>query len=59
MQRPGIMAPPSLYDEPPRPGLMAAGPAGGQRPEISLSTFLWSIAALLATVELATQLALT
>jgi hypothetical protein len=56
MQRPGIMAPPSLYDEPPRPGLMHPGPAAPPFP-VSLPTLLWSIAAVIAAVELGTQLA--
>lgn len=59
MQRPGIMAPPSLYDEPARLALMRPGPAAGHRPEFSLSALLWSAAAVLATVELTAQLALT
>ena len=46
------MAPPSLYDEQPRPGLMHPGPAAPPFP-VSLSTLLWSVAAVLAAVELA------
>jgi hypothetical protein len=48
------MAPPKLYEEPARPGLMRpSSPA--RHPEISLRTFLWTIAALLAVVELFAQ----
>lgn len=57
MNRPGIMAPPSLYDEPARPGLMRP-PAGAPLPRFSMSALLWSVAAVLAAVELATQLTL-
>ena len=57
MYRPGVMAPPSLYDHPPQRGLMSPGP-GAPRPEISLSAALWSIAAVLAAVELLVELAL-
>jgi hypothetical protein len=54
MKRPGVMAPPKLYEEPARPGLMRpSSPA--RHPEISLRTFLWTIAALLAVVELFAQ----
>ena len=57
MHRPGVMAPPSLYDEPPQRGLLSPGPAA-PRPEISLSAALWSVAAVLGAVELLTELAL-
>ena len=57
MHRPGIMAPPSLYDEPVRPGLMHPGPGAPPFP-VDLSTLLWTIAAVIAAVELGTQLAL-
>jgi hypothetical protein len=57
MQRPGIMAPPSLYDEPARPGLMCPA-QGAPPPKLSLSALLWSVAAVLAAVELTVQLAL-
>ena len=50
------MAPPSLYDEPPRRGLMHPGHAAPPFP-VSLSTLLWSVAAVIAAVELGTQLA--
>ena len=55
MKRPGIMAPPTLYDEPARPGLMA--PVACPAPPMSLSALLWSIAVVLAAVELAVELA--
>lgn len=53
-QRPGVMAPPDLYEKAARPGLMSAAPAAHL--EISLRTFLWSIATVLAVVELLVQL---
>ena len=49
------MAPPTLYDEPARPGLMA--PVACPAPPMSLSALLWSIAVVLAAVELAVELA--
>ncbi len=69
MQRPGVMAPPSLYDELPARGLMsmdAALPAPGLMSidaalpplDLSLSAMLWSVATVLAAVELTVQLAL-
>jgi hypothetical protein len=45
------MAPPTLYEQPARPGLMSPS-SSGPHPEISVRTFLWTIAALLAVVEL-------
>ena len=57
MKRPGIMAPPTLYEEPVAPGLMR--PAEGTAPpQLSLSALLWSVAAVLAAVELAVELTL-
>ena len=52
----GVMTPPSSDDERARPGLMQPGPDAPPF-AIDLSTLLWSVAAVLATVELATQLA--
>jgi hypothetical protein len=55
MRRPGIMAPPDLYEQPPQPGLMTPReehPA----PPVDLRLFLWSVAAVLAGVELFLQL---
>jgi hypothetical protein len=49
--RPGIMAPPTLYEQPARPGLMSPS-SSAPHPDISMRTFLWTIAALLAVVEL-------
>jgi hypothetical protein len=51
------MAPPSLYDEPARPGLMRP-PDGAPLPRFSMSALLWSAAVVLAAVELAAQLTL-
>ena len=51
------MAPPTLYDEPARPGLMTP-PAESSAPPMSLSALLWSIAVVLAAVELGGQLTL-
>ena len=54
MRRPGIMAPPDLYEQPPQPGLMSPGE---EHPEpVDLRLFLWSVAAVLAAVELVLQL---
>jgi hypothetical protein len=57
MLRPGLMAPPTLYDEPARAGLMSPG-ASAPRLELSLSAALWSVATVLAAVELCINLAL-
>jgi hypothetical protein len=57
MQRPGIMAPPSLYDEQPAPGLMSMDAALPPL-DLSLSALLWSVATVLAAVELSIQLTL-
>lgn len=55
MQRPGIMAPPDLYERPAQPGLMSPGEA---HPEpVDLRVFLWSAAAVLAVIELCVELA--
>ena len=52
------MAPPSRDDdEAPRRGLMTPS-AAAPPPELSLSALLWSVAAVLAAVELGIQLAL-
>jgi hypothetical protein len=51
MHRPGLMAPPTLYDEPQQPGLMAASAAAELSP-ISLRAFLWAVALVLGAVEL-------
>jgi hypothetical protein len=56
MNRPGVMAPPTLYDEPPRPGLMTPGAAPPH--EVDLRAALWSVAAVLGLVELCLELAL-
>jgi hypothetical protein len=55
MLRPGIMAPPTLYDEPAKPGLFSPGPASPPF-EVSLRAVLWSVAVVLAVVELGVQL---
>lgn len=51
------MAPPSLYDEPPTPGLMSLDAALPPL-DLSLSALLWSVATVLAAVELSIQLTL-
>jgi len=57
MHRPGVMAPPSLYDEPAQAGLMS--PSAAAPPfAISLNGLLWSVALVLATIEFLVQLAL-
>ena len=57
MKRPGIMAPPSLYDEPAKSGLMQPDPAV-EALQLSLRALLWSVATVLAAVELGVQLSL-
>jgi hypothetical protein len=49
MYRTGVMAPPDLYANPPQPGLMARG---GPAEQVSLRSFLWTVALLLGLVEL-------
>jgi hypothetical protein len=57
MHRPGVMAPPSLYDEQPAPGLMSLD--GGLPPlDLSLNALFWSVATVLAAVELTVRLSL-
>ncbi|HSB40127.1 MAG TPA: hypothetical protein VLD13_13645 [Gaiellaceae bacterium] len=50
MQRPGVMAPPDLHEQPAQPGLMSpsAGPAEPVDPKI----ILWAVAIVLGAVEL-------
>jgi hypothetical protein len=55
MQRPGVMAPPDLYERPAPAGLFT--PAAGPPEPIELKFFLWALAVALAAVELALQLA--
>ena len=55
--RPGVMAPPTLYDEPAQAGLMSPSAAAPPLP-ISLRGLLWSVAFVLAAIELLVQLAL-
>ncbi|HEY7017059.1 MAG TPA: hypothetical protein VH297_01205 [Gaiellaceae bacterium] len=52
------MAPPDLYDQPARPGLMCPGP---QAPpfELSLRAFFWGIAIVLGAVELFVEAAVS
>jgi hypothetical protein len=52
--RTGVMAPPTLYDQPPLPGLMVPG-SRGETPEVSLRSFLWVVALLLGVVELCVE----
>ncbi|HET7759695.1 MAG TPA: hypothetical protein VFK62_07210 [Gaiellaceae bacterium] len=51
--RPGVMAPPDLYERPAAPGLMSPG---AEPAPIDLRLVLWSVAAVLAAVELGVQL---
>ena len=57
MHRPGVMAPPDLYERRPRPALMSTGAAPAE--PIDLKLFLWAVAAVLASVELCLELALS
>ena len=50
MQRPGVMAPPDLYEQPAQPGLMSPGAAPGEPVDPKL--FLWAVAIVLGAVEL-------
>jgi hypothetical protein len=54
MRRPGVMAPPDLYERPAEPGLMSPG-AEAAKP-VDLRLFLWSLALVLAAVELCLEL---
>jgi hypothetical protein len=54
MHRPGVMAPPDLYDRPLRAGVCS--PAAASPEPIELKFFLWALAAALFAVELALQL---
>jgi hypothetical protein len=54
--RPGVMAPPTLYDEPPCEGLMT--PAEATPPfEVDLRALLWVVAVVLGALELCLELA--
>ena len=50
MERPGVMAPPDLYERPTLPGLMSAGSSPPH--PVGLKAFLWALAVVLAAVEL-------
>jgi hypothetical protein len=52
------MAPPDLYERPDQPGLMSPS-ADHSGPPVDLRLMLWSVAAVLAVVELSLQLALS
>ncbi len=52
--RPGVMAPPDLYERPAPPGLMRPGAEPAQ-PDLRL--LLWTVAFVLAAVELCFELA--
>jgi hypothetical protein len=56
MYRTGVMAPPDVYELPRRPGLMA--PSSDQAEPVDVRLALWTLAALLAAVELTVELAL-
>ena len=52
--RPGLMAPPDLYERPAQPGLMSPG---AEHPEpLDIRFALWALAAVLAAVELCLEL---
>jgi hypothetical protein len=55
MHRPGVMAPPDLYELPAQPGLMTPGPAPAEPVNVRLA--LWTVAAVLAAVQLSVELA--
>lgn len=58
MKRAGLMAPPDLYAVPAQPGLMTPRTElHVHAPEISLCEFLWAVAAVLAAILLAFELA--
>ena len=57
MHRPGVMAPPTLYDEPARPGLMSPDPSAPSL-ELDLRAILWSIAVVLGALELSFEIVL-
>jgi hypothetical protein len=57
MHRPGIMAPPDLYDVPAKPGVMSADLARAE--PVDLRIFLWAVAGVLTAVELWLELAAT
>jgi hypothetical protein len=50
MHRPGVMAPPDLYERQAAPALLTAGPVPVA--PVDLRVFLWAVAAVLASVEL-------
>jgi hypothetical protein len=56
MYRTGVMAPPDLYDLPPKPGLMARGHTV-EAHHVSARTFFWTVALVLGLIELCVQLA--
>jgi hypothetical protein len=56
-QRPGVMAPPDLYDRPAKPGLMSPSSAGAE--PVDPKIFLWAVAFVLAAVELCFELAVS
>jgi hypothetical protein len=56
-QRPGVMAPPDLYDRPAQPGLM--NPSSDAPEPLDPRIFLWSVAGVLAAVELFLELAVS
>jgi hypothetical protein len=55
--RPGVMAPPDLYDRPAEPGLMSPSPDAAE--PVDPRVFLWSVAGVLAVVELFVELAVS
>jgi hypothetical protein len=57
MQRPGVMAPPDLYDRPAQPGSMS--PSSPAAEPLDPRIFLWTVAGVLAAVELFLELAIS
>ena len=51
MHRTGIMAPPTLYELPQRPGLMTRDPEASPH-QLSLRSVLWCVAGALGAIEL-------
>jgi hypothetical protein len=53
-KQPGVMAPPTLYEQAAGPGLMSPT-SSAPHPPISLRAFFWSIAAVLGAIEICAQ----
>ena len=57
MQRPGVMAPPYLHEQPARPGLMS--PAAAPSEPVDPKVVLWAVAVVLGAIELCLEVALS